>query len=829
MKKLPFVPMLAVLVVGGLLLPDIVVAQSLEEIVVTARKREENLMEVPLAITAFSAEELEARDIKQLGDIQLYTPSFSFTNMQGGSARNDRSSNALVFRGLTLNLNTGITAGGQLFIDGAPVIGAFSPSVVDTERVEVLKGPQSSYFGRSTFVGAINFVMKEPGDEFGAKVSVGAERFGSHEVHVSVEGPLVENKLSGRISFRDWEQGAYVDNNFTGENNAFGERTTQSFSTSLVWTPTDSVKVKAFLNYFEDEDGPGAQFALKQESFNGRGNANGGCDALTDPLPPGADPADRWTRGYVCGTLPSVGDVSSAVFSADTVIDSILQETLFNPPAIWTIFDPSWHTDAGLRREAFQGNVRVDWDFGGGYTLTSLTAVHRDKNQNIIDLNYRNGMNVPNTGFGFCAFVLASPAQCRMDWNNTLAIQGEQEDWSQEVRLTSPQEGRFRWTAGFNYFDAHSPGGSVYGNIAPLGPFFTSAIVERDVETPAVFGAVYYDITDKLTLTAEGRYQRDKITEDTKLGTNQQPPNPPLVLTETFNSFAPRVSLDYKYADNSTAYVLFSRGFRPGRFNSVLATADQPTLDALRAVCPQCELSVEEEQLDNWEFGVKSTWLDGRARTTVAVYFDEWIDGQVGNSIPVVANGTANLINVVLNNGSADLWGIEFEGSILATENLTLGGSFGLNDTEINEFVCGDCNLVYGSFDGVVGNELPGAPRIAYSLYAMYQGQVGLGGFGTWDWFGRVDWAHQGSRFVDYSNVAKTAAYDDVSLRFGIRNENLTVEAYVLNALDHDEFIAGFLGIDVFSFTGFGGPDRNEIRVGAPIPQRFGMRATYRF
>ena len=77
---------------------------TLEEIVVTARKVEENLMEVPLAITAFSAEELEAIDMAQLEDIQLYTPSFSFTNMQGGSARNDRSSNSLVFRGLVLCL-----------------------------------------------------------------------------------------------------------------------------------------------------------------------------------------------------------------------------------------------------------------------------------------------------------------------------------------------------------------------------------------------------------------------------------------------------------------------------------------------------------------------------------------------------------------------------------------------------------------------------------------------------------------------------------------------------------------------------------------------------
>ena len=826
-------PAVAVLIAGGLTLPISVSAQGLEEIVVTARKKEESLMEVPLAVTAFSSTELESIDMQELGDIQLYTPSFSFTNMQGGSARNDRSSNALIFRGLSLSNNTGITAGGQLFIDGAPVIGGYSPSVVDTARVEILKGPQSAYFGRSTFVGALNFIMKEPGDEFEANVSVGAERFGSHEEHVSISGPLIEGKLAGRLSFRNWEQGGYIDNNNTitpGVNNELGERTTQSFSTNLVWTPTDNVKVKAFINYFEDEDGPGAQFALKQESFNGIANPDGTCDPLGSPLDPSRDPtagSGRWTRGYFCGTLPSVSDVDPAIFSADTVLDPILQETLFNPNPLWTVFDPNFHTKPGLKREAFQGNLRIDWDFANGYTLTALTAYHDDQSQNIIDLNYRNGQNVPNTAFGVCSF-LNSPAQCRPDWNTTLLIQGKNKDFSQEIRLTSPQEGRLRWTAGFNYFDAFSPGGSVYGNLM-LGPFFTAAIVERNVETPAVFGALYFDFNDKLTLSVEGRYQQDKISEEIILGTNQLPPATPEVLSNTFNSFAPRISLDYKYADNSTAYILFSRGFRPGRFNGVLNNADQATLDALRAVCPDCTVEVDEEQLDNLEFGVKSTWLGGRARTTLAIYFDKWIDGQVANSIPVVANGTANLIGVTLNNGDADLQGIEFEAQWQATDNLTIGGSLGLNDTEIQAYVCGDCNLVYGTFDGVEGNELPSAPRVAYSLNAQYDGQVGLGGLGNWDWFARADLAYQGSRFVDYSNVAETSAYTNLNLRFGIRNDNLTVEAYMLNALNNDEFLAGFLGIDVFTFTGFGGPDRNEIRVGAPIPRRFGMRASYRF
>jgi iron complex outermembrane receptor protein len=145
---------------------------GLEEIVVTARKVEENLMTVPLAITAFSAQAIENQGIKQLTDVMRVTPSFNFVNQQGGSGRNDRSANALVFRGLYLANNVGVSAGGQLFIDGAPVLGAQPPPIADVARIEILQGPQSAYFGRSTFSGALNFIMKEPGEEFGGKVSL---------------------------------------------------------------------------------------------------------------------------------------------------------------------------------------------------------------------------------------------------------------------------------------------------------------------------------------------------------------------------------------------------------------------------------------------------------------------------------------------------------------------------------------------------------------------------------------------------------------------------------------------------------------------------------
>ena len=794
---------------------------ALEEIVVTARKVEENLMEVPLAVTAFSAEELEAIDMAQLVDLQLFTPSFHFSDQAGeAGARNDRSSNSLVFRGLYLNFNVGINAGGLLFIDGAPVVGAFMPSIVDTERVEILKGPQSAYFGRSTFVGAVNFVMKEPGDEFGGRVSGEFAKFGTNEQHIMLEGPIVKDKLSARVSGRHWKQGGYIDN-FGVPGERLGGRSTNSVAATVLFTPTSALKAKLFVNYFEDEDFHGAQFALKQESYNGRANPDGSCDPLSAPLREGLSPRSRAAGGIICGELPGMGELDPAIFSADTVIDSILQKTLFDPNPNWPAFDPGFHPEVGLKREAFQASLRVDFDHSSGYAFTSLTAVHKDKNQNILDLNYRDGRTRPNPLAPVFIGVLGR-TDIRPDANGTMLAQGQQRDWSQELRVTSPQDRRLRWTAGFNYTDAFSPGGTVYGQLV-IGPFFVASSVERSSETPAVFGAAYYDITAKLTLSVEARYQRDKIWQNTRRDRTGNPPTVPSEFSTTFSSFAPRVSLDYNYAENAMVYALFSRGYRPGRFNADLATEGQAVVDALRAVAPNAGINIEEEKLDNYEFGWKATWLGGRARTTLAVYYDKWLNGQVGQSVPIVVEGIANLINITLNTGEATLRGIEFEAQWQATENLTLAGTYGLNDTEINSYNCVDCNNVYGSFEGVEGNSLPQAPRITWTLSSQYEDNL----TGDWNWYGRMDWAHQGSRYTDFSNITTTAPYDQVNLRLGVRTETITVEAFVQNALDHDEFLQGVVGIDLFTFIP--GPIKNELRVSAPIPRTYGIRASYNF
>lgn len=805
---------------------------ELEEVTVTARKVEENLMTVPLAVTAFSAKAIEDQGIKQLQDVMRMTPSFNFVNQQGGSGRNDRSANSLVFRGLFLSNNVGVNAGGQLFIDGAPVLGAMPPPITDVARIEVLKGPQSAYFGRSTFSGALNFIMKEPGEDFGGNVTVEGSSFGSHDASVSVESPLFSDKLAGRITIRDFKRGGYYDNaGITG--GELGEQTSQSVSGSIVWRPTDNLKVKFHGSVFEDDDGAPAQAGIKSTEFNGRVDPSGNCvpfsQAPAGTAALGQAANSRASFGYFCGELPGVDSLSPLLFSGDyDTSPTPTNNAVFNPNPNWLVFGSGFKRDGGIRRKASQADLRIDWEFGGGYTLSSLSATHFDKTMTLIDLNYRDARNRPNE------FFTPATAATRTPWRQFLLVsQGRLKDWSQELRVVSPVENRFRWTLGANYIELTTPGGTVYG-LTPAGPLFTAAITEQEVNTPSVFGGAYFDLTDTITLGAEARYQEDELNQRVKIGTNGLPPTGvgAQPLNNTFTSFSPRISVDWKYAENSTLYALYSLGVRPGGFNAALVTSTPATLAQILAVVPNAGLTFEEEELVNYEVGLKSTWFGGRARTQLTLFKNEWKNGQVSNSIPVVApGGVANLIGLTVNNGTADLQGLEFEGEIRATENLRVAATFGYNDTEVKSFGvgpgglpnCSDCNFIYGSFNGVIGNELPTVPKITWSLSGDYSRRL----TDNLDWFGRADYSFQGKKFTDFANATTVGDNQNLNLRLGVRNDKLTIEGFVTNATNEDAMLSALLGIDVFSFLT--PANRNEIRFSPPIPRAYGLRVIYNF
>jgi hypothetical protein len=172
---------------------------------------------------------------------------------------------------------------------------------------------------------------------------------------------------------------------------------------------------------------------------------------------------------------------------------------------------------------------------------------------------------------------------------------------------------------------------------------------------------------------------------------------------------------------------------------------------------------------------------------------------------------------------------MEFEGQFQATRNLKLSGTFAYNKSELVSYGvgasgnCADCNLVYGSFGGALGNRLPTTPKITYSLTAEYSRPFS----DSLDWYTRVDLMHQGEKYTDFSNVAWVGSSDNVNARIGLRSEKMTFEIFGTNLTDNKVLTSALLGIDAFTFLV--PPNKNEVRFSPPLPQAWGARLSYKF
>ena len=206
-------------------------AQGLEEIVVTARKTEESLIAVPVAVTALSAEALGDRGVTDpLADVATYTPGFTFQNQT--TNRNDRGFRTFTIRGMAPGSNSAIRQAVTIFVDGTPIMGGNVEGFTNIERVEVVKGPQSAYFGRATFSGAVNYVTKLPDGTWGGKADVNVGSWGLTEISGAVEGPIVADKMAFRVSGRAYRTTGQYTNIEVPQDTALGARDTTTITTT---------------------------------------------------------------------------------------------------------------------------------------------------------------------------------------------------------------------------------------------------------------------------------------------------------------------------------------------------------------------------------------------------------------------------------------------------------------------------------------------------------------------------------------------------------------------------------------------------------------------
>ena len=576
-------------------------ALEIEEIIVTSRKREESLFDIPVAVTAFSAEDILNGGLEELPDLVSHTPGFHYA--ENSVTRGGRFNRRLIFRGMNPRTDRQTRQSATVFIDGAPTIGSEIGTTDNYERIEIIKGPQSAHFGRQTFSGAINAITRTPDNEFGGQVNAEVGTWGRSSFGLSVEGPIVQDKLFFRVSGREYSSdGEYV--NSADPNTRLGAESTTDGGLGLFFTPNDRFTAKLRVRRWKDDDGPSVGLSIN-------GNDNGSL-VNCQPGGTGTFPGGNW----ICGEVPFIG---RGQVGMDTTLTPALQALFFNPTALSQYVFDGLPTSMGLERNAEENSLVTDWELSNGMVITSITARHQNEYASLEDFDRR-----VSAGLGACAPLAIDPtlSSCSSD-SYSMSLTGNK-TFFQELRLPSSSEQSLRWAVGVSYTEIEG----LLQSASKIGSAFSTSgvnvgnVSNFEPETSAIFGSIAWDISERFTLSVEGRYQEDKVREGTLGGTQ---------FVDTFTSNNLRVILDYKPTEDTTIYATLAQGSQPGQFNAGVAALPQAEVDQLRSLVGcgsasdfDCLIQVPEEEVTNYEAGIKSLFWGGRAQISAAVYFMDW-------------------------------------------------------------------------------------------------------------------------------------------------------------------------------------------------------------
>lgn len=707
---------------------------GLGEIIVTARKKDESIIQAPVAISALSADALDARGIANYSDLSDFVPGFRFQNQSVN--RNDRGYTFFTVRGMFSGTPSPDRQGASAFIDGVPVGGGAISGLTDIERVEVIKGPQSAYFGRATFAGAVNFITRTPSFEPSLKGNISYASFNTSEIKLSAEGGLIDDVLSARISTRLYNTDGQYDN--YGYDSKLGAQQTRSIAGTLYFTPADNFKMRGYINYWEDRDGPAASGQLQPADFN--------CTTSTG-------------RAFYCGALgrAPLNRMTQQIEVGQNVIDRV-NGTI--APSQYTV-KAGFIDELGMKRNSLQTHVIADYSFANGYTLSANGSYLHDQWGYIADTGFVDGRNTPNPYYGTRPDVL--PYYSRTVGGNTNLT-----NHSTEVRLSSPSEDRFNWLAGFNYFrQRNSIATNAFANAG-----FSQAVPATTyaADTYAVFGSASYDITDALNFSLEGRYQWDEIGQTVKSRN--------IDYQGKSKSFNPRAILRYEFDSDTSAYVSYARGTRPGQFNATLLALPQAVQDQVQQQL-SVPTTVGTEKIEMGEFGFKANLLDRRLQLLTAFYYGDWYDKHINQNIGY-NNPTPQTVRIVVPGGKVELYGAEIEATFRASEYLTLEGTLSYAETKIKNTQCSECSLLIGN-DNPVGNRLPQYSAWTGSASATYARPVSE----TIDGFLRVDYFYTGRQYESEANIAWIKPSHRFNARVGVESGPLNFELYAENLFNN--------------------------------------------
>ncbi|WP_336967436.1 TonB-dependent receptor [Sphingobium aromaticiconvertens] len=709
---------------------------GMAEIVVTARKRGENLIDVPVSITALSGDALNQRGVTGLNELNDFVPGLRYQNSSAN--RNDRGFQTISMRGMYPGDSPNRQAV-TIFVDGVAVPGGATSGMGDIERVEVVKGPQSAYFGRSTFAGAINFITRAPSlEEVKGSVDISYSSYNSIDAKASVEGPIVQDKLAVRLAGRYYHTDGQYEN--VGYSGRLGERDTQSIDFSFIAKPTETTTVRGYATYWEDSDGPSAQALLTEADYNCNAGGNG-------RVPAGS------TTGfnYICG---NVGNIVPSKMAQNIDRGGSLNFGGVTNPAVGATVPADFIDHLGIERKAYQTRLMIDQEVGD-HTLSAAFSHNRNRWAALTDT-----YNRPPDGTGYYS---------------TVYLPYDIENNSAELRLASPDNGKFTYMVGGNYywesidFFTRASRGATPTNLG--------APTDYRARTFGVFGSASYELLDGLKLSGEARYQWDRVNH---IGYSAVTGAESANLAKTFKSFTPRVILNYEITPTVSTYASWSRGTRPGTFNTNYALFS-PAIQAQLTTNAGREIptAVDEEKLTMYEAGLKGEFFGRRLRVLSAVYYGEWRNRQINQNIAYLTGTTTSTATLTFPDGSTNLWGVELEGAFQATNDLTLEGTFNWAATDIRNVACSECVAIDGIINPV-GNTMERYPEYSGTAAINYQPRIND------DWTGivRIDYIYTGKQYATAANVAWINSASRVNIRIGASTGKYTLELFGRNIFD---------------------------------------------
>ena len=840
---------------------------QLEEITVTARKRDESIQDAPYTITALTSADIEVKGINELQDIVSFSPGFFYSENAVG--KNSRESRRLIFRGMNPRTDLMHRQAASVFIDGAPTIGPEFGSIENVERIEVLKGPQGAHFGRSTYTGALNIITKDPGDEFSGRVDVTSGQYGLSRRAITLDGPITES-IGYRVTASAYETGGQYDNAAVA-GQKLGARSTDDFSLTLAFNPSDNLSAKLRYHTWKDNDGPDAATALDYRS----GYTNCQPGAMVNRL--AYDPVNGLSHpmvplDYVCGEVPIP---SAAHIGMDTGSPRAL--AMLNSHTNGTF--PLWNgvrstpdliapDHFGLERDAEEVSLAIDYDFDNGMNLNVIYAAHENSYGSHNDLDRRATENLDLAGQGgaiWGSFWANHPADAQ-----DLRMQA-MEDSSWEVRLSSSDDQKLRWSVGYSDVEMNNMsqiigsmfgytlrndgangdpirvGNPIEGGNVPLcnawgadrcgwyGQQTSNATNTQwaTINTSAVYATLTYDLTEKLSLSAEVRRQKDEVNEGSyDNGSTVEVRN----AIGEFTSTMPRFIADFKANEDTTIYLSYAEGVLPGLFNPALIGLSDSQLAEIAGQTGGADVEVDEEVAENWELGLKRSFLDGRGFVSAAYYSTDLTNVHIpsvafysdvdedGNAIQVPTG------NITGQGGNAELNGLELEGTVLLNENLTLGFTYALNDSELgNTFSSPDAQDLLGDSSLAVGNQFSRYPKTSGSVSLDFNKDVAAGEF-----FARADVIYTGKMYASNAMLAHTGTGQRINLRTGLDTDTYRLELFCTNCFE-DEQPKGLQAMwDLSGITGeMGGGETAAgpriLAMSLPDKRVFGVRASVKF